>query len=142
MKRALSTFVGIGLPVLFLCAVLFADHAGARTLPAASVARPRTATATQTSAATNTASPNPTLILHWDGSQWSVFNLAYSPTNAVLYAATAVSANDVWAVGSYYDSATGKFRTLTEHWNGTQWNIITSRDPNSVRNNLYGIAAV
>src|SRR5712664_1773289 len=34
-----------------------------------------------------------------------------------------VSAADVWAVGTFYDS-TGNPRPLAEHWDGLQWNMV------------------
>ena len=35
----------------------------------------------------------------------------------------AVSSSDVWAVGSQGS------RTLTEHWDGTRWSVVTSPNP-------------
>src|SRR5207247_10434954 len=42
-----------------------------------------------------------------------------------LSGATAVSANDVWAVGETGNGA----QTLTEHWNGTSWAAVSSPSP-------------
>ena len=56
------------------------------------------------------------LILHWDGSAWSVVpspNPGFWGNN--LYAVVG-SSNDVWAVG-YYSNGFG--RTLTLHWDGS-----------------------
>jgi hypothetical protein len=50
------------------------------------------------------------LILHWDGTSWSVVPNA---SKATLLGASAVSANDVWAVGSEI-----------LHWNGATWSIV------------------
>lgn len=62
----------------------------------------------------------PALIEHWNGSSWSVIpNLP----QGVLYGAAAVSASDVWAVGS------GGNGVLIEHWNGKQWSTVTSPAP-------------
>src|SRR5205823_1241808 len=70
-----------------------------------------------------------TQILHWDGSQWSAVPSPNSGTdNNYLYAAAATSANDVWAAGSYVASS-GNTQTLIEHWNGSQWAVVSS--PNS-----------
>lgn len=80
-----------------------------------------------------------TLIEHWDGTQWSVVpspNIAN--TNNNLYAVTAVSSNDVWAVGNYQNA---NF-TLIEHWNGTQWSIVPSPNLGSGSNALYGVTAI
>jgi len=56
-----------------------------------------------------------TLVEHWDGAQWS---LAPSPNagtgNNSLAAVVAISANDVWAAGSYI-ATNGIRQTLTLH---------------------------
>jgi hypothetical protein len=39
-----------------------------------------------------------------------------------------VSANNVWVVGSTNTA----FATLIEHWNGTQWSVVTSPNPGQV----------
>ena len=50
----------------------------------------------------------PAEIEHWNGTQWSIVSL---PVSASLHSLSAVSANDVWAVGS---------DGLVLNWNGTQ----------------------
>src|SRR5438874_12531466 len=75
-----------------------------------------------------------TLILHWDGTTWS---LVGSP-NVALYnqlrAVSAESAQNVWAVGYYYVPQRGQ-QTLIEHWDGTAWSVVPS--PNvGVHDNL------
>jgi hypothetical protein len=63
-----------------------------------------------------------TLIEHWNGSSWSV---VASPTATVagtnLREVSAVSANDVWAVGGPLNGA-----ALVEHWDGTSWSVVSS----------------
>lgn len=62
-----------------------------------------------------------TLILHWDGSVWSIVSSPNDGGNTVgnhLLAAAAVSANDVWSVGY------SELGTLSEHWDGTQWSVV------------------
>jgi len=44
-----------------------------------------------------------------------------------LSAVAATSGKDAWAVGSR-DTGSGP-RTLIEHWNGTRWKVVPSRDP-------------
>ncbi len=83
-----------------------------------------------------------TLIEHWDGARWSVVT---SPNPGSIYdildGVTAVSESDVWAVG--YDSNTGGVaQTLTEHWDGSRWSVVTSPNPGSGGNTLFGVAAV
>jgi hypothetical protein len=82
------------------------------------------------------ASPQ-TLILHWDGTSWSVVpspDPAGVGVDNELSGATAVSATDVWAVGETGNGA----QTLTEHWDGTSWTAVSS--PSAGR--LAGVAAV
>jgi hypothetical protein len=52
---------------------------------------------------------NPAVIEHWNGTQWSIVSL---PVSGTLHGLSAVSANDVWAVGN---------DGLILNWNGTQW---------------------
>src|SRR5579872_84582 len=87
--------------------------------------------------------PNSTLVEHWSGPAW---NLVASPniSNAyqnVLESIAAVSSTDVWAVGYYYDASLTETFTLTEHWNGTSWRIVSS--PNVGQNGglLSGVSA-
>ncbi|HUS14661.1 MAG TPA: S-layer homology domain-containing protein [Chloroflexia bacterium] len=65
-----------------------------------------------------------TLILHWNGAQWSI---VASPNvgsfENELYAVTALSANDIWAVGRIGQWGTRE-RTLTLHWDGISWNVL------------------
>jgi hypothetical protein len=74
-----------------------------------------------------------TLTEHWDGSQWSVVP---SPNDGSgdnsLTGVTALSPNDVWAVGS---SSAG----LIEHWDGSQWSIVSQ--PN-LASSFTGITAI
>jgi hypothetical protein len=73
---------------------------------------------------------------------WSVVT-SPSPgqNNNNLYAVAALSANNVWAVGDYVNSR-GDFRTLTEHWNGTNWSVVPSPNVGVGGNSLTGVAAI
>jgi hypothetical protein len=67
-----------------------------------------------------------TFIEHWNGKSWSIVPSPNDGTGSnLLNAVTAVSANDVWAVGQFQD-ASNTTQTLTEHWNGTSWSIVAS----------------
>ncbi|MEA2574308.1 MAG: hypothetical protein QOH93_1606, partial [Chloroflexia bacterium] len=82
-----------------------------------------------------------THIIHWDGQTWS---RVPSPNQGngynLLEAVTAVSSNDAWAVGEYMDVATNKLRTLTLHWNGTAWALVTSPNAGPGFHLLLGVA--
>ncbi|MDQ2714320.1 MAG: hypothetical protein M3Z08_05380 [Chloroflexota bacterium] len=76
------------------------------------------------------------LIIHWNGTSWSVVQSASPglPGNS-LSSIVAVSANDVWAVGS---SDQGK-RTLLTHWNGTSWGSVEGPNPGTANNSLSAV---
>jgi len=62
------------------------------------------------------------VVLHWNGSKWArVSSPNPSTTATYLFSVCAVSAADVWAVGSYYDATTKSDYTLVLHWNGISW---------------------
>jgi hypothetical protein len=70
-----------------------------------------------------------TLIDHWNGKTWSVVP---SPdpmrpfTTAVLHSMAARSPKDAWAAGYY--QVGDVYKTLIEHWNGSGWRTVPSRD--------------
>jgi len=60
------------------------------------------------------------ITMHWDGSVWRIIP---SPTTGPfdadgLAAVTAISSNDIWAIGNSVDR---RQQTLVEHWNGRAW---------------------
>src|SRR6266704_612243 len=90
----------------------------------------------------NASGSKQTLIEHWDGTSWSV---VASPNPSVsmnvLQAVTAIATNDGWAVG-WFDNAQNIPRTLTLHWNGTNWSVVTSATSGTGSNFLFGVTAV
>ena len=84
-----------------------------------------------------------TLVLHWDGTAWSIVPSPSPGTFGLntLYAVAGNSANDVWAVGSFTNI--GEFaQTLTLHWDGTSWQLIPSANVAGSNNELYGVVAL
>ena len=81
-----------------------------------------------------------TLVERWNGSSWEI---RPSPnagsSDNTLTAVAALSANDVWAVGDYLD-ASGVARTLTEHWNGSAWSIVSSPNNSTDDNVLLAVS--
>jgi hypothetical protein len=74
-----------------------------------------------------------TLIEHWNGTSWQVVGSPNVGNTAnVLNGITAISTNDIWAVGYTY------YGVLAEHWDGFGWTIVQS-DPNNLV--YYGVAA-
>jgi hypothetical protein len=83
-----------------------------------------------------------TLVQHWNGGGWSIVpspnrltGTGHNQINA-LQGVTAISTNDVWAVG-YTASVVDPYQTLTMHWNGTVWSIVDS--PNLMSPGAYNI---
>lgn len=84
-----------------------------------------------------------TLIQHFDGRLWSIVP-SLNPRDDIisqLHSVSAVSANDVWAVGSSHNGGPPA-RTLIQHWDGTQWSIVPSPSLSSQVNELHGVHAL
>jgi hypothetical protein len=60
----------------------------------------------------------------------------------VLYAITAVSNTNVWAVGSTSVVPSGDTETLIEHFNGSQWNLVPSPNAASFADSLQKLAVI
>ncbi len=81
------------------------------------------------------------LIESWDGIRWRVDdNPQPGAAGDQLYAVSARSPSDVWAVGNQ-QGTDGRFETLVEHWNGIHWAVVASPNPGTAGNHLYGVAA-
>ena len=84
------------------------------------------------------------LIVHWNGSVWKVVaspNVGGPSRENFLTGVAAISAHDIWAVGSH-DNGTAD-RALIMHWNGSVWKIAASPDRGgpASENILTGVAA-
>ncbi len=82
--------------------------------------------------------PRQTLIEHWDGSQWSIVK-SVNPggSDSTLSSVTAISSDDVWAVGG------SQSRELIEHWNGKKWSAVSGPAlPGVTSASLNSVAAV
>ena len=86
-----------------------------------------------------------TLAIHWDGASWSVVSTPdFDPnaTNQVLIGVVALSSGDIWTVGQYIVPIQGSAQhTLTENWDGSQWNFVSSPNPHNSNNRLHAITA-
>jgi hypothetical protein len=84
-----------------------------------------------------------TLAIHWDGSQWTRVTTP-NPGNYVrrLDGVTALAANDLWAVGQYSSNLGETYLPLFLHWDGTQWQHVTSPEFNDYNalDAVHGIA--
>jgi hypothetical protein len=82
------------------------------------------------------------LIDTWNGSAWQITKTPKVHSQRdILYAATAVSASDVWAVGIQQNKKSGTWGTLIEHFDGKKWSVVPSPNPGKFGNQLYGVAA-
>lgn len=83
-----------------------------------------------------------TLVEHFDGTVWSVLpSPSPGADQNILFGVAAISDSDVWAVGGDQDG-NGLWHTLTEHWNGSQWSVVSAVDVGSTGNQLYAINAI
>ena len=86
---------------------------------------------------------NDTLTEHWNGTSWSVVT-SPSPGSFANYlrGVAVTSSTDIWAVG-YYANYNGYYYTLVQHWDGTQWSVVSSPNPGATDNDyLIGVAVV
>ncbi len=77
-----------------------------------------------------------TLVEHWNGKAWGIVPTPNPTSFNMLYSITAVSANNVWAVGSYTFPINGGSVALVEHWNGQQWSVVSTPSITSSNNVL------
>jgi hypothetical protein len=74
-----------------------------------------------------------TLTERWNGTSW---NVVPSPTLAgtlfnPLFGVAIISGSEIWAVGESQNGTTGSPTTLTEEWNGHEWELVPSPSPGS-----------
>lgn len=86
-----------------------------------------------------------TLIEHWNGGSWSLVSSPNpgSTSNFVfntLSGIAAASANNIWAVGSYYN--VNGYQPLIEHWDGSSWNSVSSPNPGTGQIELATVTKV
>lgn len=84
-----------------------------------------------------------TLVEHWDGTSWSIVPSPSPSTGADAYpelnAVSATGPDDVWAVGTYFNSHTRTVNSMREHWDGTTWSLAPG--PKLSTENLTAVAA-
>ncbi|HVB24156.1 MAG TPA: hypothetical protein VNG51_19620 [Ktedonobacteraceae bacterium] len=90
----------------------------------------------------NVHSVDQTLTEHWNGTSWSIIPSPNVPSAYFnyLYGVTAISTNNVWAVGTA--AVNLEMITLIEHWDGTTWSIVPSPNPKTSQNVLTSVTAV
>jgi hypothetical protein len=73
---------------------------------------------------TNAASHDQTLAEHWNGTSWTIVPTPDpGPSHNDLNGVAAISTNDVWAIGEYWDPTIGAWLEFAAHWNGSAWSV-------------------
>jgi hypothetical protein len=95
---------------------------------------------------------NKLVSFHWNGKEWTLVPTPDPPSDkgepvtsvpnkyAELTAVTIVSEKNVWAVGHYPQN--GLSKTLILHWDGNQWEVISSPNIEGTDNYLYGVVSI
>lgn len=83
-------------------------------------------------------------ILHWDGANWTTTEIPLIGNESrTLNSIHAFAENDIWAVGFFsdYDEVNDieTVSTLTLHYDGTDWQIVPSPNPNPTWNVLASV---
>lgn len=83
------------------------------------------------------------LIMHWNGTDWSVYPLALSLDEFNrLNAIEAISPTDIWAAGAHAAVAGGPSEPLLMHWDGTDWTTVPAGATDGTAEYFDGIAVV
>lgn len=85
---------------------------------------------------------NLTLTEYWNGTNWSVVPSSNPGVKNEFNGVTAVSVNNIWAVGDYLPNSSNYSQTLIEHWDGTIWSAVSSPNVGTSYNYLEGVARV
>ena len=83
-----------------------------------------------------------TLAVHWNGAAWvAVPSPNVSNRWNDLASVSAVSSDDVWAVGSSRNIGE-LYQNLAMHWNGAGWTVVPTPNAANSENELYAVAAI
>ena len=81
---------------------------------------------------------------HWNGTDWTATILPGEGVDSSLADISSAGGDDIWAAGSYEEinPQVGEVTfTLTEHWDGKRWSIVSSPSPGG-DSLLKGVAVV
>jgi len=82
-----------------------------------------------------------TLAERWNGTAWSLTATKNPSSDEWLNGVAAVAPSNVWAVGFQNNSTWAANLTLIEHFSGNAWSTVTSPNPSSGFNELWGAYA-
>lgn len=85
--------------------------------------------------------PEMPLVQHWDGTAWNLTPLPEGNGGFGMRGVSAVSSDDVWAVGST-DLGDEGDRPRVLHWDGSAWEDVPTPDPGKTYAHLSSISAV
>src|SRR5439155_17405305 len=80
-----------------------------------------------------------TPVARWDGVEWR--NVP-NGLEGDLYSIGARSADDIWAVGSWFPPRGPSSQTRILHWDGTAWGVVASPNHNRYQHELLGVVAL
>lgn len=80
------------------------------------------------------------MLLHWDGTVWTVNANPATTFAQGVWAVDAISPSDIWAVGEQ-ETGTGQ-RVLTLHYDGSAWSVVPARNPGTAGQELVGVVAI
>jgi hypothetical protein len=73
---------------------------------------------------------------------WKIVACAKPSSNGgYLAGISAVSASDIWAVGTYTPDHSPDQEGLVEHWDGTQWSVVPSPNPAGIGSGFSAVSA-
>jgi hypothetical protein len=91
----------------------------------------------------STSNGSQTLIERWNGKVWQIipsplFDATYGPSGGtnILNSVVAISKNNAWATGMYYNNQEQTQKELIEHWNGKHWRIVPTTTISGVNTSL------
>lgn len=81
---------------------------------------------------------------HWNGSRWKASSdpNPLGASSVTLNGVTALAPNNIWAAGYAFNTSTNNEQTLTEHWNGSGWAVVSSPNLGISSNRLNGITRI
>lgn len=81
-----------------------------------------------------------TLILHYNGTAWSVVPSPDRASTNNALEGVVIAGSAAWAVGYTTVDIAQSAQTLAEEWNGTSWSIVSTPNP-TIKNALRGVTA-
>lgn len=81
------------------------------------------------------------LLVHWDGTQWSIISSPLFPHGDFFNLVKAISANDVWVTSELFGDVTSLSHASLLHWNGNQWQAISTVPAGFTLNSFSAVSA-